>query len=506
MLQTGQRTRYFYPSDSPALMSATKLLPRLTLAAVLGAATLTAAFAFTPDGIAHGGGLRLLGRLHPLLVHFPIALLLLVPILEILGRRRAALRETAGTVLTLSLFGAILSVFAGLALMRADGHEGATLENHLWGGVTVAIATALAWISRGRSRTLYALSLAASLSALAWAAHQGGSLTHGEDYLTEPLPPAVKKILRIREKPEAEIYASDTVFGGAVRPILEKHCFSCHAADKEKGDYRMDTFAALLAGGKSGKPAVTPGDITKSELLQRILLDPSDEKVMPPKKKARPTPAEIALIRWWIKQGASRETLIASIKEAPLEISALLAGPSLTVAAPAAPTYQSRVGDYSALRGQIAVLEKKLHVKITPVSTRAGDGLALQTRGAEQTFGDAELAALAPLAAFIVEAELGGTRLTDASLATLKTLVALERLNLERTALTGSTLGELRSLKKISYLNLCSTAVTDDTLAELSGAPTLRQLYLFGSKATPAGLTRLRAALPKTDIGDLASP
>jgi hypothetical protein len=268
----------------------------------------------------------------------------------------------------------------------------------------------------------------------------------------------------------------------------------------------MDTFAALFAGGKSGKPAITPGDPAKSELLQRMLLDLTDEKVMPPKKKARPTAAEIALIRWWIQQGASRDTLIASVKEAPLEITALLAGSSLNVAAPAAPTYQSRVGDYSALRGQIAALEQKLHVKITPVSARAGDGLALQTRGAEKTFGDVELAALAPLAAFIVEAELGGTRLTDASLATLKIFVALERLNLERTALTGTTLGELRTLKKLSYLNLCSTAITDDAFTALTGAPALRQLYLFGSKATPAGLTRLRATLPKTDIGDLTAP
>ena len=89
---------------------------------------------------------------------------------------------------------------------------------------------------------------------------------------------------------------------------------------------------------------------------------------------------------------------------------------------------------------------------------------------------------------------------------TLKTFVALERLNLERTALTGATLGEVRAFKKLSYLNLCSTAVTDDTLTALTGAPALRQLYLFGSKATPAGLTRLRAALPKTDIGDLTAP
>jgi hypothetical protein len=429
--------------------------------------------------------------------------LLLVPLLEILGRHRAALREAAGTVLTLSFLGAVLSVFAGLALMRADGHEGATLENHLWGGITVAIATALAWLTRDRSRILYVISLAASLSALAWAAHQGGSLTHGEDYLTEPLPPTIKRILHIREKPAPEIYAVDTVFGGAVRPILEKHCFSCHAADKEKGDYRMDTFAALLAGGKSGKPAVTPGDTAKSELLQRMLLDINDEKVMPPKKKARPSTAEITLIRWWIKQGASRETLIASVKEAPLEISALLAGPSLSVATPEIPAYKPRVGDYSTLRGQIANLEKMLHVKITAISARPGDGLSLQTRGAEKSFGDAELAALAPISAFIVEAELGGTRLTDTSLGTLKTFIALERLNLERTALTGATLGELRAVKNLTYLNLCSTAVTDEAVSGLVGLSAVRQLYLFGSKVSPTGLTRLRANLPQADIGEL---
>ena len=486
---------------------APKFLPRLVVATALSLATVAAAFALAPDGIAHGGGLRLLGRLHPLLVHFPIALLLVVPVLEFLGRSRPALRESAGTVLTLSLVGAVASVFAGLALMRADGHEGSTLEDHLWVGVAVAVGTALAWLSRGRSRALYTLTLAASLGALGWAAHLGGSLTHGEDYLTEPLPASVKKALGIPEKPAPEIYPAETIYGGAAHPVLEKYCFSCHGAEKQKGDYRMDTFAALFAGGKSGKPAITAGDPAKSELLQRLLLAPTDEKAMPPKNKPRPKPAEIALIRWWIKQGASRETLIAAVKEAPLEVTALLAGPApATETAPAAPTYQPKVGDYTALRGELAALEKKLRVKFVPVSHRAGDGLALRTRGAEKTFGDAELAALTAVAPFIVEAELAGTRVTDAGLAALKPFQNLERLHLERTALTGKTLGDLGALKKLTYLNLCSTAVTDDALTALTGVSALRQLYFFDSKATAAGLTRLRAALPKVTIGDLAAP
>lgn len=485
-------------------MSAPKLLPRLAFATLAIIATLVAANALPLDGVAHGGAIRLLGRLHPLLVHFPIALLLLVPVLEILGRRRPALRETAGTVLTLGLLGALVSVFAGLALVRADGHEGITVNNHLWGGVTVAIGTALAWLVRGRAGFLYALVLTATVVALGWTAHLGGSITHGDDYLTEPLPPALKKILGIREKPAPEIYSTDTLFGGAVRPILEKNCFSCHGPEKQKGDYRMDTFAALLAGGKSGKPAITPSDTTKSELLQRLLLERADEKAMPPKKKTPLKPAEVALIRWWIKQGASRDQLLSAVKDAPAEVTALLSSAASVQSNSTEPAYKPRVGDYTALRGEMAALEKKLGVKLIPVSHRAGDGLILRTRGAEKKFGDAELTALARIAPFIVEAELAGTRITDAGLATLKSFAQLERLHAERTALTGATLGELRTLKNLTYLNLCSTAVTDDALTALAGASGLRQLYLFDSHVTPTGIARLHTALPLIEIGDLA--
>jgi mono/diheme cytochrome c family protein len=295
-------------------------------------------------------------------------------------------------------------------------------------------------------------------------------------------------------------------FAKDIQPLFERSCYKCHGAEKQKGDYRMDTFAALLTGGKSGKPAITPGDTAKSELLQRLLLDRTDEKAMPPKKKTPLKPAEVALLRWWIKQGAARDTLIAAVKDAPPEVAALLGGPTTAEAPTRAAVYRPRVGDYTALQSEIAALAQKLGVKITPVSRRAGDGLILRTRGAEPRFGDAELAQLARVAPFIVEAEFAGTRLTDAALATLKSWAHLERLDLGRTALTGKTLGELSALKNLSYLNLCSTAVTDETLTALAGSSALRQLYLFDSRVTAAGRARLRTALPQVVIGDLAGP
>lgn len=458
------------------------------------------------DGVEHAGLLRLLGRLHPLLVHFPVALLLVVPVLEWLGRTRLALREASGVVLTAGMLAAAGSVLAGLALAYADGHEGALLTRHLWGGVGVTLGATIAWLTRGHGRILYRLSLTATIVTLGWAAHEGGSLTHGEDYLTQPLPAAVKRVLGIHEPPAPEIYAENTVFGGTVRPLLEKYCLSCHGADRAKGGYRMDAFAALLAGGKSGKPAIIPHDPDGSELLRRLTLDPLDDKAMPPRKKPHPKSGEIALLRWWIKQGASRDQLLADAHDVPAGVAMLLSQPGGNEPESKEPVYVPRVGDYAALGGEIAQLEKALGIRIIPVSQRPGDGLILRTRGAEKRFGDSELARLAQLAPFIVEAELAGTRVTDAGLVALRPFSHLERLHLEHTALTGATLGELSALPRLTYLNLCATSLTDEGLTALARQTGLQELYVFGSTVTPEGVNRLRASLPHCQIGAIAVP
>ena len=40
----------------------------------------------------------------------------------------------------------------------------------------------------------------------------------------------------------------------------------------------------------------------------------------PERKKPRPTVAEITLLRWWIKQGASRDLALAAVHDAPAEV------------------------------------------------------------------------------------------------------------------------------------------------------------------------------------------
>ena len=62
-----------------------------------------------PDGQERAEFAQFLGRFHPLIVHIPIALLLLVPILECAGVIQQHLRQAAGFVLALAVAAAIVA-------------------------------------------------------------------------------------------------------------------------------------------------------------------------------------------------------------------------------------------------------------------------------------------------------------------------------------------------------------------------------------------------------------
>lgn len=87
-----------------------------------------------------------------------------------------------------------------------------------------------------------------------------------------------------------------------VRPILEKHCFRCHNADKQEGGLRLDLRASGLKGGDNYAPAILPGKSAKSPLIDFISRDDADLR-MPPKGD-RLSAAEIKLLSLWIDQGA----------------------------------------------------------------------------------------------------------------------------------------------------------------------------------------------------------
>jgi mono/diheme cytochrome c family protein len=55
-----------------------------------------------------------------------------------------------------------------------------------------------------------------------------------------------------------------------VRPIFEKHCYSCHGAEKQKSGLRLDVKAAALKGGEEHAPNIVPGNPKQSFLFATV--------------------------------------------------------------------------------------------------------------------------------------------------------------------------------------------------------------------------------------------
>ncbi len=96
--------------------------------------------------------------------------------------------------------------------------------------------------------------------------------------------------------------ADEVFFGEKVRPLLEERCFKCHShkAAKLKGGLTLDSRSGWEVGGDTG-PAVVPGKVDESLLIQMVRWSDEDHQ-MPPKEKL--PAAEIALLEEWVKRGA----------------------------------------------------------------------------------------------------------------------------------------------------------------------------------------------------------
>lgn len=91
-------------------------------------------------------------------------------------------------------------------------------------------------------------------------------------------------------------------FAREVKPIFEKHCWSCHGPDKQKNGLRLDLRAHALKGGDDHGVPFKAGD-SKSSVLIQFVSGEDPDNLMPPKDD-RLSSAEIATLKAWIDEGA----------------------------------------------------------------------------------------------------------------------------------------------------------------------------------------------------------
>jgi uncharacterized membrane protein len=252
-----------------------------------------------------------LGRFHPVLVHLPIGGLIVLGGLELIASRSRHDSDTRNHQLIAGFVAAsaILSALCGLMLARSGGYDAQLLKWHKWAGIVVASGCTLTFLLSGKPRPKsYYFSLIATFGILGIAAHLGGSITHGRDYLTHYAPALVRSWMEPTPNALRGVGSSGTarvddgVFTDFVQPILRDHCVGCHGSSKQKGELRLDSLEGLLKGGESG-PVLARGRSVDSELIRRMREPLDAEHHMPPAAKPQPTQAQIRLIELWIDAG-----------------------------------------------------------------------------------------------------------------------------------------------------------------------------------------------------------
>lgn len=305
--------------------------------AALLVVALVAAVVLPPGGPAASAFVQYVGRLHLLVLHVPIGVLVVVLLGEALtfGRRR----ETGDTVVALTLpllvVSGVVAIVLGLCLAHGGDHPVGLATKHrnfTIAGILVAGVAGIAFPYR-RGRALHRALLAACTAVLGIGAHFGGSLTHGSDYLFAPITPAKAAVAEDAGAPEPEpadasapviavvIDASTTDAIDAATPIvvvaphdagavakpsnraaaqamLLRRCGPCHT-DRTKGGLRVSDIGKMKAAD------VVAGNPAESPLYARLVLPKDDDDRMPPIDKPQPTAAELAVLRAWISELSS---------------------------------------------------------------------------------------------------------------------------------------------------------------------------------------------------------
>lgn len=440
------------------------------------------------------------GHLHPLLVHLPIGILILALLLQLLARNKKyhALQPAVPIALLAGALTGLFSSVTGYLLSINDDYDKNLVSWHMWMGIATTLTALLLYAKEKNdafqiNKNLLAVALFMLIMATG---HLGGSLTHGSDYLSKPLKNMgdVNAEDAATIKPIADVQQAQ-VYADVVEPILATKCYSCHGANKQKGKLRMDNPESLMKGGEDGA-IITTGNAAESEMIKRILLPTDNDDHMPPKEKSQLSESQVALLHWWINNGAAFNKTVkdlpqdGKIKPLLLALQNVSTPVKETTDLPAAPVEPADVTVIKQLKEQgIVILPLALNSNYLAVNFM------------NDTAVDAkDLQLLTQLNKQLFSLKLSNTSITDDALQAIAQCTNIGRLYLDGTNITDNGLKTLAPLKDLFYLNLVNTKVTINGLMQLKALPKLKTIYLYNSGITGKDFSALKQALPKVTI------
>ena len=425
--------------------------------------------------------LQPIGRMHPLMLHFPIALLLLALFLEFFRFRpefqsSPFFQDFLRYLLLFSVLTGWLAAVMGLFLSQEEGYSGQLLELHKWTGAGMVFLASLIYAFRNypwyRGKVAKA-GIGITAISIILAGHFGATLTHGENFILEPV---------LTTQVDRVTFEEAKLFDHLILPVLEKKCNSCHNPSKAKGELIMTNMKALLKGGENGVVFVG-GNPEESTLLSRIHLPEDDEDHMPPSGKPQLTEVEKALLEQWIKSNLAPETIVVSLPESD-ELRIMAIG-----------FLNSRetetVFDFSAADPKTI---QALNTSYRAVIPFAKDSPALDVvLFSASNYSPASLEELAKVSGQVVALNLNKMPVSDQDMKFLLRFENLIRLNLNYTEITGKGLAELVKLKNLRQLSVSGTQVDFGSLKEVAGKfESLQTMTVWNTVISKAELESLK--------------
>lgn len=397
------------------------------------------------------------GRLHPMILHFPIVLVVLlgawIAFVKQFDQKllRVVLSSTALIVIITSIMGLFLSLEEPV---KTD-----LMYNHKWSAMTLTLIMVLSTVVRVSIAKIF---IFLALPVVIVVGHFGASLTHGENFVFEPW-----------ESPESRSELLP-IFNAYVEPIFNNKCTGCHNPNKRKGKLDLTSFAKMQAGGESG-PLWNLKAPDSSKILEKILLPVEHEDHMPPEGKSQLTLDEIKLLSAWISSGVD-----TSISFLNLQADHKLFVPVSLI------REQWLKNSESEHNFEFADLEtiKKLNNSFRSVDIFYPDSPALEASFfIRSAFSIDALKELLVVKEQIISLDLSYMPIKDIDLEIIGEFKNLERLNLNFTDIDGSGLGKLSLCKSLKSLSLAGTHVNGDFLWEFVEADDL-DVFLWETQAS----------------------
>jgi uncharacterized membrane protein len=424
------------------------------------------------------------GRMHPLILHFPIVLLLLSMVMEFFRFKTAYYTQEfyqsfTSNLLLIGIISSGITVIMGLFLSQEEGYANSVLAWHKWAGISVFFIASIIYTCRNFSWYKAPVAKAGAIITtlcLIFAGHFGAALTHGDNYIWQPVLALSHPVVPVEEA---------VLFDHVIKPVFEKKCVGCHNPDKLKGKLILTDSAFILKGGKTGELFVA-GKPDSSLLLQRIGLPIEDKKHMPPSGKTQITSDELDLLYLWIKSGAKFNQ----------KVTALPAGDSLRLLATAFLKPDETAGevfDFAAADEQIV---QKLNTNYRVVSPLAQESPALTVNiYNKDAYTSQTLDQLKDVKLQIVSLELSKMPVKNEDMKYIARFENLRRLNLNFSGITGKGLEALTPLKHLNSLSLSGTKVNYPDLQQyLPLFKSLSTVAVWDTELSTSEIQQLQAA------------